>query len=155
MTFRPETPSVSFIKFSPIFKFNSKHGPFFYTVQYRKCTELIIVPLKFFVQLADCLPKTRPKLILFSNMGRCGSTLLTQMLEAVPGTVTMSEPSFLTGFVSSKWNSELSREVSFSRPEMLAAGLKLQCKALNRPEVVFVVIKTASMMVSLAGDVAR
>ena len=124
-------------------------------MQYRKCTELIIVPLEFFIQLADCIPKTRPKLILFSNMGRCGSTLLTQMLEAVPGTVAISEPSFLTGFVASNWNSELSREVSFSRPEMLAAGLKVQCKTLNGPGVEAVVIKTASMMISLAGDVAR
>ena len=124
-------------------------------MQYRKCTELIIVPLEFFIQLADCIPKTRPKLILFSNMGRCGSTLLTQMLEAVPGTVAISEPSFLTGFVASNWNSGLSREVSFSRPEMLAAGLKLQCKTLNGPGVEAVVIKTASMMISLAGDVAR
>ena len=124
-------------------------------MQYRKCTELIIVPLEFFIQLADCIPKTRPKLILFSNMGRCGSTLLTQMLEAVPGTVAISEPSFLIGFVASNWNSELSREVSFSRPEMLAAGLKLQCKTLNGPGVEAVVIKTASMMISLAGDVAR
>lgn len=136
-------------------QFNSKHGPFFYTVQYRKCTELIIVPLEFFIQLADCVPKIRPNVILFSNMGRCGSTLLTQMIEAVPGTVTISEPSFMTGFVTSNWDSGLGQEVSVTRPEMLAAAMKLQCKSFNAPGVEAVVIKTASMMVSLAGDIAR
>jgi len=33
------------------FQFNSRHNPFFYTVQYKKCTELITVPIKFFFQV--------------------------------------------------------------------------------------------------------
>jgi hypothetical protein len=42
-----------------------------------------------------------------------------------------------------------------TRPELLAACMKLQCKTLNGPGVEAIVIKTASMMISLAGDIAR
>ena len=37
----------------------------------------------------------------------------------------------------------------------MKAGIKLQMKTLNRTEVSAVVLKTASMMVSLAGDLAK
>ena len=90
------------------FQYASRHDPFLYNVQYKRCTELIIVPIKFFLRLADFVKDPEPKLVLLSNMGRCGSTLLTQMFEAVPGIVTMSEPSFMSTLVSTKWKTQIS-----------------------------------------------
>ena len=78
-----------------------------FNVQYKRCTELIIVPMKFIVRLADCVEELEPKIVLLSNMGRCGSTLLTQMFEAVPGIVTMSEPSFMSALISTKWKTQI------------------------------------------------
>ena len=115
-----------------ILQFDSKHGPFFYNVQYKKCTELIIVPIHFFVRLADSGKPLGPKIVLLSSTGRCGSTLLTQMFEAIPGTITISEPSFMSGLFSSDWKSNFGKNVLHSRPQLLAAGFKLQCKTLNR-----------------------
>jgi hypothetical protein len=115
-----------------LFQFDSKHGPFFYSVQYKKCTELIIVPIHYFVRLADSAKQLGPKIVLLSNMGRCGSTLLTQMFEAIPGTITISEPSFMSGLFKSDWKSNFGKNVPFSRPQLLAAGFKLQCKTLKR-----------------------
>ena len=53
------------------------------------------------------------------------------------------------------WRSNFDKDFSVPRSELLAACLRLQCKTLNRPEVDAIVIKTASMMISLVGDIAR
>jgi hypothetical protein len=84
-------------------QFSSDLGAFTCNVLYERCTELITVPLKFVLQLADGLQGSQPQIVLLSNTSRCGSTLLTQMFEAVLRTVTISEPSFLVNIVTSSW----------------------------------------------------
>ncbi len=132
LLFNNETKNSKNDFFFSLFQFDSKHGPFFYSVQYKKCTGLIIVPIHYFVRLADSANPVGPKIVLLSNMGRCGSTLLTQMFEAIPGTITISEPSFMSGLFKSDWKSNFGKNVPFSRPQLLAAGFKLQCKTLKR-----------------------
>ena len=38
------------------------------------------------------------KLVILSNTGRCGSTLLTKLFEELPNTVSISEPEVLMAF---------------------------------------------------------
>lgn len=70
-------------------------GPFFYINQYVHAKSIITVPLDVFNKMMEeraALVDSK-QLILLSNTGRCGSTLLTQLFEdMVPGTVAISEP---------------------------------------------------------------
>jgi hypothetical protein len=64
-------------------------------------------------------------LILLSNTGRCGSTLLTQLFEKqIPGTVSISEPEVLLPFVAGNTHSKLK-----DRAKLLKACIEVLCVA--------------------------
>jgi hypothetical protein len=65
-------------------------APFFYLAQYRAARRLLAVPYDTLHALADGLPDPRP--IFVHSTGRCGSTLLSRALTAVPGVRSLSEP---------------------------------------------------------------
>lgn len=73
-------------------------GPFMYINQFNLCSELIRMPLESFLRLADEVGDPKAKLVILSNTGRCGSTLLTQLFEDLPQTVAISEPEVLMAF---------------------------------------------------------
>lgn len=56
------------------------------------------MPIESFLTLADQVGDPVGKLVILSNTGRCGSTLLTQVFEDLPHTVTLSEPEVLMAF---------------------------------------------------------
>ena len=60
-------------------------GPFFYINQFNHCERIIQIPIPQFMKLmednAEASPIPDVNLILLSNTGRCGSTLLTQLFE--------------------------------------------------------------------------
>ncbi len=70
-------------------------------------------------------------LILLSNTGRCGSTLLTQLFEkAIPGTVSISEPECLLPFVAGNTVSVTKMK---DRRKLLRACIEVLCiTAINR-----------------------
>lgn len=124
--------------------YSGSHGPFLYNVQFKKCQELISLPITFVPRLAQLLaPQDLPKkVILVTNTGRCGSTLLAKMLESIPGTVTLSEPDFLANFAI---NQTLNRDY-------LGPLLRLQIKGLGGKNVA---IKPRSLAARVTGDLAR
>jgi len=65
-------------------------APFFYLAQYRAARRLLAVPYHTLHALAEDLPDPRP--IFVHSTGRCGSTLLSRALTAVPGVRSLSEP---------------------------------------------------------------
>jgi hypothetical protein len=73
-------------------------GPFMYINQFRLCGELIRMPIDSFLRLADEVGDPVGKMVILSNTGRCGSTLLTQLFEELPNTVAISEPEVLMAF---------------------------------------------------------
>ncbi len=93
-------------------------GPFFYINQFNHLQRLIRIPLKHFVHLmkteaSERVDENELNLILLSNVGRCGSTLLTQLFERLPQTVSISEPEVLMPFAADpdlfKNNSDFTR----------------------------------------------
>ena len=84
--------------------FNHKVGPFLYINQFNYCTHLIRVPLISFIRLGEQVEDlpTKCKFVLLSNVGRCGSTLLTQLFEEMPNSVAISEPEVLMEFSHEK-----------------------------------------------------
>ena len=73
--------------------YRSETSPFFYMALFFNAQEVLITTVDWLERLAAELSDDgRVKVTWLSNTGRCGSTLLTQILESVPNTVCVSEP---------------------------------------------------------------
>ena len=123
-----------------------------HSVQGKHCKEIITLPIPFLIILAEYIKEQHPSgpdITIMWNPGRCGSTLLSQMMEPIPNLVTMSEPDFITMDLGKKEYSKNLRMDMKKDPslpgKLLLAGLIIQCKDLFHKSVV---IKPRSMAVS-------
>jgi len=122
-------------------------APFYYQAQYDHTISLASMPLSMFHQLAADI-KMPPKGVLFiHSVGRCGSTLVSKALAAVPQVHSLSEPDDLTQLTILKVKEKASDE--WVR-EALISSVRWRCKARvgNAPEQV--AIKTRSEVLVLA-----
>lgn len=71
-------------------------APFVYATQYTNAKRLFVLSYAQLFALGEGLDTKLERLILLFNISRCGSTLLHQILNQVPGVVSLSEPD---GFV--------------------------------------------------------
>ncbi|RUS80190.1 hypothetical protein EGW08_012047 [Elysia chlorotica] len=74
----------------------SSISPFMYMAQYYHAEKIYSIPLGHFHRLADEVGDPRVPVIWITSTGRCGSTLVGQMLEKLPGTRCLSESDSLT-----------------------------------------------------------
>lgn len=70
--------------------FDSTHDAFVYNAQFRHATHLIIIPLESFHQVSKGISLPGIPFISLANHGRCGSTLLTKIFEAVPNSLSIN-----------------------------------------------------------------
>jgi hypothetical protein len=75
---------------------NLATAPFVYQAQYEGAQRLFAMSYSHLLELGECLETKLDRLILLFNIGRCGSTLLHQIFNQIPGVVSLSEPD---GFV--------------------------------------------------------
>ena len=73
-------------------------APFVYRTQYEQAQRLIALPYESFIQLAHDLPRVE-NLIMCYMTGRCGSTLLSHVLNELDTVLSLSEPDVATQFV--------------------------------------------------------
>lgn len=73
-------------------------APFVYQTQYERAERLIALPYDSFIQLAHDLPAVE-HLIMIYMTGRCGSTLLSHVLNELDTVLSLSEPDVATQFV--------------------------------------------------------
>jgi hypothetical protein len=73
-------------------------APFVYQTQYEQAQRLIAVPYDSFIQLAHDLPKVNDLIMIYMT-GRCGSTLLSHVLNELDTVLSLSEPDVATQFV--------------------------------------------------------
>lgn len=71
-------------------------SPFLFDVQFALAVRVIRLPLQAMLRLASQLQLEPPDVLLLSNTTRCGSMLLCDMLESVPGMRVLREPDALT-----------------------------------------------------------
>jgi len=74
--------------------------PFVYQAQFDHAEYLIAVSYDTFFQLADQIEVDASRLICIHNIGRCGSTLLTQALNKVEQVIALSEPDVFANFIT-------------------------------------------------------
>ena len=103
--------------------YSSDINPFFYIAQFNKAVKVIKIPAKSFHKLASEIGDPQMEVVLISSTGRCGSTALTQMFEAVPGLVTISEPDALTNLTT--YRSSMDYE---TWKKIYKSAIRLQCK---------------------------
>ena len=84
------------------------------------------IPLDYFVQLAEEIGDPPGTLVLLSNSGRCGSTLLTQLFEGMPNTLAISEPEVLMPFAHDALFDDVPRE---RRLVLIRSCIRLLCKS--------------------------
>jgi len=59
----------------------STYKAFFRLFQMLKCSKLIVVPLSVFHRMAESVGDPKGELIFLFNTGRCGSTLLSEVID--------------------------------------------------------------------------
>ncbi len=90
--------SLLFVETAPGVDLCAVH-PFFYQAQRLCAVRLHSVPIPVVLAMAQDLPAALDRLILIHSTGRCGSTLLTRLLQAQGDMVTLSEPDLYTQLV--------------------------------------------------------
>ena len=118
--------------------YNTREFPFVYLSQTDKAQKLIKVPLDTFHDLADKLGDPSVPTALIGMTARCGSTLLCQMLNLVPGVRVLSEPWSLTLLHEKKTKRDLSE---VHRKHLIQSALRLHYKVEPGSNVTHIVIK--------------
>lgn len=72
-------------------------APFLHQAQRNHATHVLRVPFDLFHALAGRAPPPPAPPILVHSTGRCGSTLVSEMLAALPGVASLAEPDLFTG----------------------------------------------------------
>ena len=126
--------------------YNSDENPFLYVAQFCRARYVIKMPLETFHTLADKIGDPSLPVILVSSTGRCGSTMLCQVFESVPGTLVMSEPDAISN-ISLQTNAELESQ------RELTSTIRVLCKP--HPGIERYVIKTRSTSTALMMDITK
>lgn len=85
-----------FVELPPAF--DLARAPFVYQAQYEQAQRLIGLPYAEFMQQAQALPAI-DHLIMVYMTGRCGSTLLSHVFNALGDVISLAEPDVATQFV--------------------------------------------------------
>jgi hypothetical protein len=116
--------------------FSSAISGFSWLAQKTNAVQLLTMSLKDFVKFGkEMVGEPRSKVVMLWCSGRCGATLFLQMVERVPGVMTMSEPDFLfTGTQLFGGNAgDFDREF---RDAIWNAGIKTLCKNIESDYIV-------------------
>ena len=122
-------------------------APFYYQAQVEHAIGLVSMPLEVFHRVAEEIPEPPKGLIFIHSVGRCGSTLLSKVLEAIPLVQSLSEPDDLTQMVNLR---ELDGSLDEWLRKLIASSTKWRCKPRLGPPADWVAIKTRSEVLSLA-----
>lgn len=72
--------------------FDCRKSPFIHIGQFKESVRIITMPLSAFFRCAEELGDPKSKVIWLHSTGRCGSTAMSQVFEAIPNCTTVSEP---------------------------------------------------------------
>ena len=129
---------------------SSDESPFFTFAQFSRCKNVIKIPIHCFHALADKVGGPSLPVIWVSQSGRCGSTILCQVLENIPGTLVIAEPD-PPAIIDSMYRTQgISEE---ERDRLLISTIKLLCKPHAGTKRIC--IKTTGYCVSLVKPISK
>jgi hypothetical protein len=124
---------------------NLSQAPFFYLAQYENAVRVLTVSFETMLRLAQSVTVDDERLILIHSVGRCGSTLASQIFAQLEGVVNISEPDALSWLVVARY---FQPDNEAKLLAVLEATVRLLCKT---PAQTAWVIKGRSFIIEL-GD---
>ena len=126
----------------------SDSGTFLRQAQFHLAKKLLIMPIHVFLILGEHIGKPKAKLIFLPNVGRCGSTMTTQVFEGCDGVMALSEPDSINALT------ELKRMVSNKEfNQLLISCINLICKPVIRKHINAYVVKPLEPSIVLIPDI--
>jgi hypothetical protein len=98
---------------------------FYFRTQYEKAKRVWTIPFKTLIQVANSVTIDDNRLIFIYSVGRCGSTLASQIFAQIPGVINISEPYVLSQLVIAR-NMKTANEDELVA--LLEAAICLLCK---------------------------
>lgn len=120
------------------------HAAFYFRTQFEQAERVWTISLETMIQLAKSVTVDDSRLILIYSVGRCGSTLASQIFAQVPGMINISEPYALSQLVIARNTRSVAEEDLVA---LLEAAIALFCKT---PAQTGWVIKGQSFVIELA-----
>jgi hypothetical protein len=124
---------------------NLSQAPFYFNTQFEKAKRVLTIPFETMIQLAKSGTIDDSRLILIYSVGRCGSTLASQIFAQIPGVINISEPYVLSQLVIAR-NTKAANEDDLVA--LLKATMCLLCKTAAKTAWV---VKGQSFVIEL-GD---
>ena len=109
--------------------FDSNFTSFVKEGQFNSGTRIYIMPIKSFYKLADEVGRPQSPLIFLGHTSRCGSTLLSQLIDNTGEIVSMSEPPAF-GAIARACQDQVLSEKELGRH--IACGISMLCKPTTR-----------------------
>ncbi len=104
---------------------NLSQAPFYFHTQFEKARQVLTIPFETMIQLAKSVTIDDNRLIFIYSVGRCGSTLASQIFAQIPGVTNISEPYVLSQLVIAR-NTKAANENDLIA--LLEAAICLLCK---------------------------
>jgi hypothetical protein len=104
---------------------NLSHAPFYLITQFEKAKRVLTIPFETMLQLAQSVSIDDHRLISIYSVGRCGSTLASQIFAQIPGVINISEPYALSQLVIARNSKAYSEDDLVA---LLKATVCLLCK---------------------------
>lgn len=128
-------------------------SPFLFVAQFRKARAMVAAPFDELRRIADAAPLDPSRLILLHSVGRCGSTLVRNVLASQPSVCCLSEPDAFTQIVDAAGAGEISAAEAQELTELCA---RLCAKPMRGDrDAPHRAIKFRSQCVQIAGLLAR
>ena len=124
----------------------SQYGAFIKEATLRHAKKLLVMPVSMMIEFADKLGPPKTNLCFMFKTTRCGSTLLTQMLELSGKCVAMSEPTAMNDL------SQLykAKPDDVKTEQFARSIISILCKPVSRPsENALYLVKVTSTSVAL------
>ena len=104
---------------------NLSQAPFYFDTQLEKAKRVLTIPFETMIQLAKSVTIDDERLVSIYSVGRCGSTLASQIFAQIPGVINISEPYVLSQLVIAR-NTKAANEDDLVA--LLEAAMCLLCK---------------------------
>ena len=109
--------------------------------QFNHGQRLYVMPITSFYQLAEKVGRPQTPIILLGHTSRCGSTLLTQLMDSTDEIVSMSEPAAFEAIAFACPNNLLSDE---HLNRYIVSGISMLCKPMSRKPCAYFVKMSGS-----------
>ena len=129
---------------------SSDENTFFHMAQFTRSKNVIKMSISLFHALAKRLGNPSVPVIWISHTARCGSTLMCQVFEKVPGTLLLSEPDAPTNI---DFMQKLKVVSESERDELMISIIRFLCK--SSPGTARICIKTRGVCAVLMKDISK